>query len=358
MLPELWLIPTQVFVEIEGTEIRVSVPELSMPNRAAKFASAILVSLVASVPFTATSRGAAGTDDECLSAPKGDTHQGSHWYYRIDRASKRQCWYLRDEGEKSANAAPPKLSSPVKPAPGKTEVAMQTAIADARAELPPQARSLQPGRENRPAAPITATAPLSEADKAAQPPVAETQPSVVASRWVDQSNAFAVTNPGSLASPAPSEPSAVAEVSAAPQVPAQVLAQAQPALAPAAGQFTAMDLSSDTPTHSVQMLLAAIMGALALAGVMGRLIFNFVGTRRRAKRKLRGRRGAIWKSAKTGRKGPPVYQGADALPQPHFPRDLDQVGDPDDRIVELLRDFSRKSRRGPKERQPGVGSLL
>ena len=330
-----------------------------MPNRAAKFASAVLVSLVASVPFTTTSRSAAGTDDECLSAPKGDAPQGSHWYYRIDRTSKRQCWYVRDEGEKSANVAPPKLSSPVKPAPAKTEVAMQTAVANARAELPPQTRSLQPGREGRP---VAAIAPLSEADKAAQPPVAETQPSVVASRWVDQSNAFAVTSPGPLASPAPNGPSTVAEASAAPQVPAQVLAQAQPqaqpALAPAAGQFTAMDLSSDTPTHSVQMLLAAIMGALALAGVMGRLIFNFVGTRRRAKRKLRGRRGAIWKSAKTGRKGPPVYQGADALPQPHFPRDLDQVGDPDDRIVELLRDFSRKNRRGRNERQPGVGSLL
>jgi len=302
--------------------------------------------------LTATPRSAAGAEDECLSAPKGDTPQGSHWYYRIDRTSKRQCWYLRDEGEKSANVAPPKLSSSAKPVPAKTEVAMQSSIADARAELPPQTRSLQPGREDRPAAPIAATAPLSEADKAAQPPVAETQPSVVASRWLDQSNAFAVTSP--LASPAPNEPYAVAEVSAAPQT----QAQAQPPLPAAAGQFTAMDLS-DTPTHSVQMLLAAIMGALALAGVMGRLIFNFVGTRRRAKRKLRGRRGAIWKSAKTGRRGSTAYQGADALPpQPHLPRDLDQVGDPDDRIVELLRDFSRKSRRGPKERQPGVGSLL
>jgi hypothetical protein len=309
--------------------------------------------------LTATPGNAAAAEDECLSSPKGETPQGSHWYYRIDRSSKRQCWYLRDKDEKSANTAPPKL----KPVPSKTDTAMQPSIADAHAELPPQTRSVQPIREDRPAAMTSPNAALSDADKAAQPPVAETQSSVVTSRWMDQSNAFAVTNPDPSASPAPTEPSTVvADASAVPQT--------QPSLPPAARQFTAADLSSETPTHSVQMLLAAIIGALALAGVMGRLIFNFVGTRRRAKRKLRGRRGAIWKSATPARRGSTVYQGADTLPpQPHFPRDLDQVGEPDDRIVELLQDFSRKSRRrgpngrgpnerGPNERQRGVGSLL
>jgi hypothetical protein len=337
-----------------------------MPNRAA-IASAILASLLASVPLSATPRSAAGADDECLSAPKGESPQGSHWYYRIDRGSKRQCWYLREEGEKSTNVVPPKLSSSAKPVSAKADEATQSSIANARAELPPQTRSLQPGRDDRLAAAIPANAPLSEADKAAQPPVAGTQPSAVTSRWLDKSNALAVNSaspsPFPLAGPAPKEPSAVAEVSTAPQAQLQVQPQVQPQIQPlsppAAGQFTAADAASETPTHSVQMLLAAIMGALALAGVMGRLIFNFVGTRRRAKRKLRGRRGAIWKSATTGRRGSTAYQGADARPpQPHFPRDLDQVGEPDDRIVELLRDFSRKSRRGPKQRQPGVGSLL
>ena len=36
---------------------------------------------------------------------------GSHWYYRIDRVTKRQCWYLREESDtaddKFARAAPP-----------------------------------------------------------------------------------------------------------------------------------------------------------------------------------------------------------------------------------------------------------
>ncbi len=331
-----------------------------MPNRAATFASAVLAIVLAGIPLTATPGNAAGADDECLSSPKGETPQGSHWRYRIDRSSKRQCWYIRED-EKSASTAPPKF----KPVSGKTDTAMQTAIANAHAELPPQKRGLQPIREDRPAATISPNASLSDADKAAQPPVAETQSSVVTSRWMDQSNAFAESNPS--ASPAPVEPSTVvADASAVPQI----QPKAQPSLPPAARQFTAADLSSETPTHSVQMLLAAIIGALALAGVMGRLIFNFVGRRRRAKRKLRGRRDAIWKSATPARRVSMVYQGAETLPpQPHFPRDLDQVSEPDDRIVELLRDFSRKSRRrasngrgpnerGPNQRQRGVGSLL
>jgi hypothetical protein len=110
----------------------------------------------------------------------------------------------------------------------------------------------------------------------------------------------------------------------------------------------------------MQMLLAAMMGALALAGLLGRVIFKFVGPRRPASRRGRGRRGAIWKSAATGgRAASRVYPGADALPpQPDFPRDLDEVNDPDDRIAELLRDFSRKSGKGKKLRQPSVGLFL
>jgi hypothetical protein len=132
----------------------------------------------------------------------------------------------------------------------------------------------------------------------------------------------------------------------------------QPPSSQASSQFAAPDLSSGTPTHSVQMLLAAIMGALGLAGVMGRVIFKFVGPRRPGKRGARGRRGAIWKSAAANRKGSQIYPGEDALPpRPDFPRDLDQVGEPDDRIADLLRGFSRKSRRVRNEHQPDAGLL-
>jgi hypothetical protein len=318
-----------------------------MPNRAAKFASAVFASILASAFLTAIPRSAAGTDDECLSAPKGETRQGSHWYYRFDRASKRQCWYLREEGEAAAGA-PLKLTPPAKPASS----AMQPSTAEARAELPPPPRNERPNREDRPAATVTANAPLSEADKALQPPVAQTQSTVATSRGLGQSNVFPAAIPAPSAAPAPGDAYASAEASTA--------SQAQLPSPPATSQFAAPDLPPPTPSHSVQMLLAAIMGALALTGVMGRLIFNFVGTRRRARRNVRGRREAIWKSAAPARRKQAIHQGAGKpLPQPHFPRDLDQVGDPDDRIVELLRDFSRKTRAANRGRgQSGVGSFL
>jgi hypothetical protein len=137
-------------------------------------------------------------------------------------------------------------------------------------------------------------------------------------------------------------------------------APTQPPSSPlAAGQFAA-DLSSATSAYPVQMLLAAMMGALALAGLLGRVIIKFVSPRSPASRRGRGRRGAIWKSAATGgRAASRNYPGADAvLPRPDFPRDLDEVNDPDDRIAELLRDFSRKSGKGKKQRQPSVGLFL
>ncbi|HEX9285451.1 MAG TPA: hypothetical protein VF879_07260, partial [Nitrospirales bacterium] len=67
--------------------------------------------------------------DSCLSAPKGATPSGSHWYYRIDRVTKRQCWYLREESDtaddKFARAAPPasapaSASAAEEPAPQRT----------------------------------------------------------------------------------------------------------------------------------------------------------------------------------------------------------------------------------------------
>ncbi len=71
-----------------------------MANRTAKFVSAIFASVLAGAPLATLSHNAARAADDCLAAPKDETPEGGHWYYRIDHASKRQCWYLREEGEK------------------------------------------------------------------------------------------------------------------------------------------------------------------------------------------------------------------------------------------------------------------
>jgi hypothetical protein len=331
-----------------------------MSSRTAKVASAIFASLILGAPLATVSHSAAGADDECLSSPK--TSQGGHWYYRIDRVTKRHCWYLKEDDEKLSQAA----TKPVSP---KTAPPIQRSVADARAELPSQGRIEQPNQGNRL---TSADVAVSAVNRDAKPPVAEIPQTVVASRWMGQSeadssnNSALLTSPTPLASPMPSSSvpgSSVprGSVSNGPMANkddsdtnVSAAAPARPPSPLGAGQF-AVDLSSATSAYPVQMLLAAMMGALALAGLLGRVIFKFVGPRRPANR--RGRRGAIWKSAAPGgRAASRVYPGADALPpRPDFPRDLDEVRDPDDRIAELLRDYSRKGRNDKKQRQPSVG---
>ena len=109
-----------------------------MPNRTAKFVSAILASFLAGTPLATVSHGAADPADDCLSGPKGQTPQGSHWYYRIERATKRHCWYLADQREPLSQTAAPNPSASAKPLPQDAKAAMQTSVADAHAELPAQ----------------------------------------------------------------------------------------------------------------------------------------------------------------------------------------------------------------------------
>ena len=82
-----------------------------MGNRTAKFISALVGSIIAGAPLAAVSQNApeatstANAASDCLASPKGVAPQGQHWYYRLERGSKRQCWYLRAEGGKDSAKA-------------------------------------------------------------------------------------------------------------------------------------------------------------------------------------------------------------------------------------------------------------
>lgn len=45
---------------------------------------------------------------DCRAAPGDAAPSGQHWFYRLDRATGQQCWYLR-------NAAPVRAAEPSKP---------------------------------------------------------------------------------------------------------------------------------------------------------------------------------------------------------------------------------------------------
>ncbi len=302
-----------------------------MHNRTAKFVSAIFASLLAGTPLTTVSHSAVPAADDCLSKPKGQAPEGSHWYYHIDRASKRHCWYLGDEREKLSRAKLQNSAPIADPASPQKETATQRPVADAHAELPlPQTRVEQetsvPAWQRIPA--TTANAASVENGQLANAPDAKTQMSLIASRWPDPLGV------SSSVSPAPTTGNSGEAV--------QLNTEQAPL--PAVAPSAAADLSSEKQSGSVQMLLLVMMGALVLAGVMGRAIFRFGRIRQAGRRQTRSDRRAIWDSVDTDRPSPPAYPRAEAsMRRVEIPRELRQAHDPNGRIAEMLARLSKSA---------------
>jgi hypothetical protein len=269
-----------------------------MSYRAAKFISAIFASCLAGMPFATTSWGAAPAAEECLSGPQPHTPPGGHWYFRIDHPTKRHCWYLGEEHGKPAQAVASTSSQPATPdvppaTPDvpKAEEAMQPSIANARAELPAPPTVEQPNRDDTPA-PVTATnAAIAESAM----PATQAPQWVVASRWPDQSDA----SPPAQA--VPDEPASTPSASPVSRPPPPI---------PVANQVAAAGPSSETPAYSVPLQLAALIGALAIAGIIGGVAFRF-GTAR----------------------------------GPNLARSADETEDRDERIADFFAQMSRRSSR-------------
>jgi hypothetical protein len=181
--------------------------------------------------------------NECLSGPKGAAPKGSHWYYRVDRATKKNCWYVRAESKQAPAARASEANALPQP-----ETALQPSVANARAEADPAIV------EQRNVAPEPA--PLAGAGNIAEvPPAPDTSPSTVASRWLDQ--------PAGETNNTSSPPPAVSDSST-------------PAAAPAAPA----DMRAAVPSALFPPLLLVIVGALvAAAGVAG-AIYRFGSARR------------------------------------------------------------------------------
>src|ERR1700712_3905390 len=127
-----------------------------MSNRSAISVAALFASILTGGSFTSvTDVRAQAAADNCLTAPKDKTPEGKHWYYRLERGTKRQCWYLRAEDDKAARAAPQDSSAeeaadatPAEPAAPPPRPVVRKSVANARAEL----TSAQQRVEQEPAA--------------------------------------------------------------------------------------------------------------------------------------------------------------------------------------------------------------
>jgi hypothetical protein len=306
---------------------------MQMSNRTAKFVSAIFVSLLAGAPLTTVSHGAVPAADDCLSGPKGQTPSGSHWYYRVDRATKRHCWYIGDEKEKLSRVAPKNSAPLADPVSPQKETATQRSIADAHAELPlPQTRVEQETSvtTGQPDPATAANAASVENNQRANAQDVNTRLSVVASRWPEQSGVSSSAGPG------PTTGNSGETV--------QSNSEAAPSLALAEVTLAAADSSSEKQSGSIQMLLIIIAGALSFAGLIGSAIFRFGSRRQAGRRQIRSDRRAIWDLADTDRPSPPAYPRADvSMRRVDIPRELREADDPNDRIAEMLARLSRSA---------------
>jgi hypothetical protein len=317
-----------------------------MSNRTAKFVAAIFASILAGANFAAVAEDGAKTADSCLSGPKGTVPAGGHWYYRIDRATKRHCWYIGEEKDKTAAAAPrdaaastaaPALAAApaTDPVPPQANASVRKSIADAHAELPsPQARADQDASVNAPlwTNSAAATAGMQGSQRVVAPD-ADAQPSIVTSRWPESSGVSSSNNPQLAAADSPE--SAQADAMAAPQ----------PAASPVA--LAAADSSLQKQSGSTQMLLMVMAAALALAGVTASLVFRF-GRARVVQPEIWGDGRAIWDSIDTDRSSP--SRSSPPFPNENVPRWRDHVArdprapdDPVRRVEEMLARLARSA---------------
>ncbi len=301
-----------------------------MSNRSVKFVPALLAGVVAGANLAtmtnlraqvittaaeAATQATLAAADSCLSAPKGATPSGSHWYYRIDRVTRRQCWYLREEADsandKFARAAPPAsapapASAAEEPAPPQQRTITRKSISDARAEWISQQQSRAepnpPAKAERTVA--TAAAPVVPNDpRAAMPNVLAPAP-LSSIRWNDAAPTRASLNSSDLQIAAASPPEAQ---------PPQAEEVQQPATDQVVFAAAAADVAAAKPTASLQKLLMVIAAALALAGLTVSAIVR-IG-RMRARRAMRRKRRAMWDSAKTKttrRAAPAMFHDEDA----------------------------------------------
>ncbi|HXW23736.1 MAG TPA: hypothetical protein VEK73_03230 [Xanthobacteraceae bacterium] len=103
-----------------------------MPRR---HAAPIVLAVVAAATWAGARDARAG--DDCLAAPNAGAPPGNHWYYRLDRASHRKCWYLGAEGAtvRRAARATPAAAAPAAapPLPAETAAAASPQPAPAAA---------------------------------------------------------------------------------------------------------------------------------------------------------------------------------------------------------------------------------
>jgi hypothetical protein len=250
---------------------------------------------------------------DCLASPKGAAPKGSHWFYRVDRATKKNCWYVRAETARPA-AAKPSLTQNA-PAP---DAPLQPSIANARAEAG-AAAAVQPKPHVPEPAPMQVADEVQDTDTA---PAPEDGQSTLASRWLDRPTLDRTSNAA--------QTSAEANATSNPSTPAATAAPAAMVTSPAS-------------SAGVPALLLVIVGALGAAATVAGVLFKFGRPSRDEAPDLRREPQAPWDSADVGPEvvSPPLASPSPA-PEPAAVREQHDAVIPDE-IMQLLSSLSKEA---------------
>lgn len=242
----------------------------------------LTASVITMSASTTTSRAA----DECLRGPNSTAPAGSHWYYRVERSTGRHCWYLGAQGQKVRSVS--------------ERTSQQT-----RKRVQQHLRSSQPAAaaqpaETRPSLPPP-TAPVPDS-KAATSFFAQYWASLFGRAEPPQmtpTEALQNTPPGEpLQITPPAEPPQTAQTAEAPRLaaaasrPAAVptttsnyaqepeQSDAQAEMPPVWPVLTAaQNKAAAAPGLSYQHMIAILVGALSLAGILMAIVYRLASIR-------------------------------------------------------------------------------
>jgi hypothetical protein len=226
-----------------------------MPNRIDSHRIGAMIpmgftALCAILAVVALPNGSTRAANDCSAAPNSQPPEGSHWYYRIEGAKQRHCWYLGPEGQRVRHAEPAAKSV----APARAGSAGDRPMASAQAEPP-----LPPLRPNT-ATDANARTFVQDIEQRSR------QETLSIAQWPD------APRPTGVSERAPADTNTRQDVDSENKV-------ARPAAAVAANAGTTM----------LMRVLLLVGGALAIAGIFQHAIFRAVVARRRQISVARGR---------------------------------------------------------------------
>lgn len=223
-----------------------------MRFRAAKLLPVVIIATFAAPALNVMATHPAQAET-CLTKPNEATPAGKHWRYRVERGSKRHCWYL---GEKRGAAPAHTTAANDTPSSDGEQKSPPASLANARAELiagpaGPTASAALPATDQaarRPAEPLPAPA-ATESSAPADSPWS------LASRWAD------ATTPQDQST--------------------------SPAIAPPAEIITDTPVAASVSQHPASppdidqrwLLMAGLVTAFGLAAGIVKLLLHFANTR-------------------------------------------------------------------------------